>query len=174
MRRTVAVLAVLVAGCGSSGDDEPVRITRQAPPPPRPVAAGPGPVEPAPGWVSGFCERLSASLLCPTVVPPDLEATQTAAGSGGYLLEGRSERRWVVRATPARLGLEDLAPLGERGRVRVRGRPGRFVEAGPGSGVLAGYLLLAWTEGGRTYAVGADGDGARVRRQLRLVARGMR
>ena len=162
MRPAALLAATVLTACGSA-KSTPQPVAHR--PPPRPVAQGPGIVEPAPGWVSSFCAAVPRRLLCPTVTPPDLEPLGETfrPGPDGYLLEGQSDRHWAVLALPARR-FAAYGPFDRRGP---------FLRAGSGAGVIAGHLVLVVERGATTYAVAANGDDAKVRRQLRRVAAGL-
>jgi hypothetical protein len=155
---TLACAAALGAACGGSSDPRPSTApARAAPPdhviPQRPLAAGPRLVEPAPGWVEEFCAEVvrRSDLGCPTLVPagfaqPDFPPERPTAR--GFTLLGADG--WSIEGDRRRRGGRLAAARVEQaGDVAVL-RFGRYVLAAP-----------------------AGDDAARVRRQLRAVARGM-
>ncbi len=149
----------LAAACGGSSEPAPSTAPPQAAPPDhvipqRPLAAGPQLVEPAPGWVKDFCAEVvrRSDLGCPAVVPagfaqPDFPPERPTAR--GFTLVGADG--WTIEGSRLhRGGRLAAARVEQAGDVAVL-RFGRYVLAAP-----------------------AGDDDARVRRQLRAVARGMR
>jgi hypothetical protein len=145
----VTLAAVVLAGCGGSDSGAPraTPVPLGKPPdhkpPQRPVATGPGLVEPAPGWVREFCAEVvrRSDLACPSAVPAGFAALDLPQ-------ERPTSRRFTLR--------------GEEGWV-IEGRASRRAPALAASRVQRG--TLRWSH----YAITGPGSP----RQLRAVARGM-
>ncbi|HEX8122527.1 MAG TPA: hypothetical protein VF549_14810 [Solirubrobacteraceae bacterium] len=126
-----AFVAAALAGCGGSDADAP-RAVPDHEVPQRPVATGPGLVEPAPEWVREFCAEVArrSDLACPRVVPAGfaaLDLPQERPAARGFTLRGAGG--WTISGR-ARLDAPALS------KARVTGgslRWGHYAIRGPGS-----------------------------------------